>query len=48
MIGCSVGRLPDANSHLFDHMNDADRDRSSVPGIDDVDAPLGIAPLPQR
>ena len=48
MIGCSVGRVPDANSHLLDHMKDPDRDRSSVPDIDDVDAPLGIAPLPQR
>ena len=48
MVGCRVGKLPEANSHLFDHLNDADRDRNSVPDLDDIDALLGVAPSPQR
>lgn len=30
-FGCAVGKLPDANSHLLDHMDDPDRSRESVP-----------------
>jgi|SRR5580704_17869935 len=48
MVGCRVGKLPEPNSHLFDHLNDADRDRSSVPDLDDIDALLGVAPSLQR
>jgi hypothetical protein len=48
MVGCRVGKLPEANSHLFDHLHDADADRSSVPDLDDIDALLGVAPSPQR
>ena len=33
-FGCSLGKLPAANSHLFDGMHDPDRQRSSVPDID--------------
>jgi hypothetical protein len=34
-FGCAIGKLPEANAHLFDHMRDPDRDRSSVPDIDE-------------
>jgi hypothetical protein len=34
-LGCAIGQLPEANGHLFDHMRDPDRDRSSVPDIDE-------------
>ena len=30
-FGCAVGRLPDANGHLFDDVNNPDRPRGSVP-----------------
>jgi len=30
-FGCAVGKLPDANVHLFDDMKNPERDRSSVP-----------------
>ncbi len=32
--GCTLGKLPEANGHLFDHMSDPDRPRSSVPDYD--------------
>jgi hypothetical protein len=34
-FGCAIGKLPEANGHLFDHMRDPDRDRSSVPDINE-------------
>jgi hypothetical protein len=30
-FGCAIGALPEADGHLFDHMDDSDRDRISVP-----------------
>jgi len=33
-FGCSLGKKPEANGHLFDGMHDPDRQRSSVPDID--------------
>jgi hypothetical protein len=30
-FGCALGKLPEANGHLFDDMKDPDRTRSSVP-----------------
>jgi hypothetical protein len=30
-FGCAVGKLPQANGHLLDHMNDPDGERFSVP-----------------
>ena len=32
--GCALGKLPEANSHLFDEMTNPDRLRSSVPDVD--------------
>jgi hypothetical protein len=32
-FGCALGKLPDADGHVFDEMNDPDRPRSSVPDI---------------
>lgn len=42
-FGCSLGKKPPANSHLFDGMHDPDRQRSSVP---DVDTSRGLDPPP--
>jgi len=33
-FGCAIGKLPEADSHLFDEMRNPDRERSSVPEID--------------
>jgi hypothetical protein len=30
-FGCGIGELPPPNGHLFDGMDDPDRERSSVP-----------------
>lgn len=30
-FGCGIGKLPEANGHLFDDIKDPDRSRSSVP-----------------
>jgi len=35
IFGCGVGKLPEANGHLFDDMRDPDRPRSSVPDPND-------------
>ena len=32
-FGCAIGKLPDANGHLFDERNAADRPTSSVPDL---------------
>jgi hypothetical protein len=32
-FGCAIGKLPEANGHLFDQLSDPDRDRSSVPDL---------------
>jgi hypothetical protein len=32
-FGCALGRLPEADGHVFDDMNDPDRPQSSVPDI---------------
>lgn len=42
-FGCSLGKLPEGNSHLFDGMHDPDRQRSSVP---DVDTSSALDPPP--
>jgi hypothetical protein len=34
-FGCAIGKLPEANGHLFDHMDDPDRNHPSVPDIDE-------------
>jgi hypothetical protein len=34
-FGCAIGKLPEANGHLFDDMHDPDRPRSSVPDVDE-------------
>jgi hypothetical protein len=34
VFGCALGKLPEANGHLFDGMTDRNRQRSSVPDID--------------
>ena len=33
LFGCAVGKLPEANGHLFDDLKDPDRPRSSVPEV---------------
>ena len=33
-FGCAIGKLPEANSHVFDAMRDPDREHSSVPEVD--------------
>jgi hypothetical protein len=33
-FGCALGKLPEANSHLFDEMRNPDREHSSVPEVD--------------
>jgi hypothetical protein len=37
MIGCSLGEVPEPNSHLLDDMRSPDRARSSVPDADVCD-----------
>lgn len=34
-FGCGFGAKPPANGELFEHMDDPERDRSSVPALDD-------------
>lgn len=34
-FGCGFGKKPPANGELFEHMDDPERDRSSVPALDD-------------
>ncbi|WP_218042775.1 hypothetical protein [Steroidobacter gossypii] len=34
-FGCGFGAKPPANGDLFEHMDDPERDRSSVPALDD-------------
>ena len=36
-FGCGVGKLPEADGHVFDDMRDPDRPRSSVPDPNEVD-----------
>lgn len=44
IIGCPVGAAPAANGHLFDDLKDPDRDRSSVPDINEINEPADSAP----
>ncbi|MGD9598213.1 MAG: hypothetical protein AB7G76_11665 [Steroidobacteraceae bacterium] len=43
-FGCAMGELPKANGELLDDMDAPERDRSSVPRLDDCLRP-GVAPL---
>jgi hypothetical protein len=36
-FGCGLGKAPEANSHLFDDMEDQDEPESSVPALDECD-----------
>ena len=44
LVGCALGAAPPANGHLFDDLNDPDRDRSSVPDIAGINEPVSAAP----
>ena len=44
IVGCALGAAAPANGHLFDDLNDPDRDRSSVPDIAAINQPVSNAP----
>lgn len=44
LVGCALGAAPAANGHLFEDLQDPDRDRSSVPDIAAINEPVSTAP----
>jgi hypothetical protein len=43
IIGCPVGAAPQANGHLFGDLKDPDRERSSVPDVNEINEPADAA-----